>query len=701
MTDQKVTRSPGAPAPGDHPAAEAAELRREAAAVAPALPDVAPALQRRGNPAGRLPQAAFEWAVRFALANRRAVVVTVHVGLIVLANFLAFALRFDGAIPPAAIAAWRQTILPLVVVRAVVFIPFRLYEGLWRYTGIWDLKRIVFGVMLSSVVFFALVRSVLHTPGYPRSIYIIDAILLVFFMGGVRLSRRIYREARITFQERRVLVFGAGDAGEMIVRDMLKNESYGSRPIGFIDDNPAKVGKRIHGIPVLGTRENLAEVLAKALPDEILIAVPGQPPAVVREIARSLQPYKIPINTLPGIHELVHGTVTVSNIRPLAIEDLLTRAPVGLDYAPIRALIAGRRVLVTGAGGSIGSELCRQIARSGPASLALVERYENGLHAITLEMGERAPGFPVRSYLADITDLPRMRQVFDEFRPHLVFHAAAHKHVPVVEMNPSEGVKNNVLGTCVLADEARRCGVERFVLISTDKAVNPTSVMGATKRVAEFCLQARSMDSSTVYCAVRFGNVLGSNGSVVPLFLEQIKAGGPVTVTHPEIQRFFMLIPEAVQLVLHAAARAERGVTYVLEMGEQINVAEMARNLIRLSGYVPDEEIRIEFTGLRPGEKLYEELVGTGEAAEPSGIAGIHKVRRNEWDRVEEVNLLVDQAISAAQAGQDEEVLELLEQILPTYTRSNGPSPRGASPRGPGPSGPGVVEAPLRSPSSS
>ena len=392
----------------------------------------------------------------------------------------------------------------------------------------------------------------------------------------------------------------------------------------------------------------------------------------------------------------MHGTVTVSNIRPLAIEDLLARAPVGLDYAPIRALIAGRRVLVTGAGGSIGSELCRQIARSGPASLALVERYENGLHAITLEMGERAPGFPVRSYLADITDLPRMRQVFDEFRPHLVFHAAAHKHVPVVEMNPSEGVKNNVLGTCVLADEARRCGVERFVLISTDKAVNPTSVMGATKRVAEFCLQARSMDSSTVYCAVRFGNVLGSNGSVVPLFLEQIKAGGPVTVTHPEIQRFFMLIPEAVQLVLHAAARAEPGVTYVLEMGEQINVAEMARNLIRLSGYVPDEEIRIEFTGLRPGEKLYEELVGTGEAAEPSGIAGIHKVRRNEWDRVEEVNLLVDQAISAAQAGQDEEVLELLEQILPTYTRSDG-----ASHRSPGPSSPRVVEVPLRSPSSS
>ena len=271
MTDQKVTRSPGAPAPGDHPAAEAAELRREAAAVAPALPDVAPALQRRGNPAGRLPQAVFEWAVRFALANRRVVVVTVHVGLIVLANFLAFALRFDGAIPPAAIAAWRQTILLLIVVRAVVFIPYRLYEGLWRYTGIWDLKRIVFGVTLSSVVFFGLVRWVFHTPGYPRSIYIIDAILLVFFMGGVRLSRRIYREARITFQERRVLVFGAGDAGEMIVRDMLKNESYGSRPIGFIDDNPAKVGKRIHGIPVLGTRETsrggAGEGLARRDPD--------------------------------------------------------------------------------------------------------------------------------------------------------------------------------------------------------------------------------------------------------------------------------------------------------------------------------------------------------------------------------------------------------------------------------------------------
>ena len=609
-------------------------------------------------------------AVDFAFKYRRTTVAVIHVGLIVLSNFLAFTLRFDAAIPPVQAQAFRQTIIVVVVIRTLVFIPMRLYEGLWRYTGIWDLQRIVAGVLLSSALLFGLLDQLLVVPNYPHSIYLIDTVLLVTMMGGLRLGRRIYREARRSVSSKRVLVLGAGDAGEMIVRDMLKNVDYGMQPVGFIDDNEGKVGKRIHGIPVLGTRDRIGEFISKERPDEILVAIPRESPSALRKIAESLQPYKTPITTLPSIRDLVQGVVTVNHIRPLAIEDLLSRAPVGLDFAPVRSLITGRRVLVTGAGGSIGSELCRQIAALAPHSLAVLDRYENSLHAIGVELGDRSPHLQVHSYLADITDRPRIRSVFYEFRPEIVFHAAAHKHVPMVEMNPSEGLKNNVLGTRIVAEESLRFDVDRVVYISTDKAVNPTSVMGATKRVGEFCVQDLASAGRTSFCVVRFGNVLGSNGSVVPRFLEQIKAGGPVTVTHPEMRRFFMLIPEAVQLVLHAAAHAEPGMVYVLEMGDQISVAEMARNLIRLSGFVPGDDIQIRYIGLRPGEKLYEELIGVDETAEPSGTEGIHRIRPNHRDRQSEIRMLTDRAIASAQAGDDEEVLSLLCRILPTYRQS-------------------------------
>ena len=605
--------------------------------------------------------------VRLALTYRRTTSVALHTLLILLSNFLAFQLRFDSSVPPNVVQAARQTAVLLVLVRSAVFVPFRLYEGLWRYASIWDLSRIILGVLASSAVFYGIVRWVMPVQDYPRSVMLIDAMLLIVFMGGARMGRRILNEARSHAGTRRVLVFGAGNAGEMIVRDMLRSPDYGSTPIGFIDDDAAKVGKRIHGVPVVGTRKDLTRYLVRHKPDEILIAVPSESPASIRQIAASLRAFKIPISTLPSISEIVAGTVTVSQIRPLAIEDLLARAPVGLDRRPVEELIAGRRVLVTGAGGSIGSELCRQIAALEPASLALVERYENSLHFITVELEDRGYGPKLKSYLADITDRIRISSVFSEFKPEIVFHAAAHKHVPVVEANPSEGLKNNVLGTRTVAEEAARVGVSRFVLISTDKAVNPTNVMGATKRVAEFCIQAMRPGSTTAFSAVRFGNVLGSNGSVVPRFLEQIKAGGPVTVTHPEIRRFFMLIPEAVQLVLHAAAQAERGGTYVLEMGDQVNVAEMARNLIRLMGFIPDKEIQLEFVGLRPGEKLYEELVGIDEVAEPSGIHGIHRVRPMQAHEPHETVRLIDHAIAAALQGHDKRVLELLQEIVPTY----------------------------------
>lgn len=608
--------------------------------------------------------------VRFAYRQRKLTSAAIHAVLIIAANYLAFLLRFDGAIPASNMLAWKQTILLLVLIRSAMFIPLRLYEGLWRYTSIWDIQRIIFAVVISSGIFMVLQRWVLQVNFYPRAVYLIDAVLLIGLMSGARLMRRVYREARTVVGEARVLVLGAGDAGEMIVRDMLKNPAYGRTPIGFVDDDPAKRGRRIHGVPVLGSRLELPAIIQKRKPDEILVAIPSEKPAALRRIAHSLQPYKIPISTLPSLSDIVQDDVSVAHIRPLAIEDLLARAPVGLDRRPLETLISGRRVMVTGAGGSIGSELCRQIVALGPSSLAALERHENSLYAIGTELADAGHDHVVRTYLADCTDSSRMAGIFQQFRPEIVFHAAAHKHVPMVEVNPAEGFRNNVLSTRVLAETAAKTGVERFVLISTDKAVNPTNVMGATKRVAELCIQAARLHGSTAFCAVRFGNVLASNGSVVPRFLDQIKRGGPVTVTHPDIRRYFMLIPEAVQLVMHAAAQAESGAVYVLEMGDQIKVADMARNLIRLSGFVPDEEIKLQYVGLRPGEKLYEELVAHNETAEPSCTEGIWRVKSAVEESVEAKVALVDEALVAALAGNDRRVVELLTELVPGYVPS-------------------------------
>src|SRR3954463_2415537 len=412
-----------------------------------------------------------------------------------------------------------------------------------------------------------------------------------------------------------------------MVRDMKNNAWYGLQPIGFVDDDKSKVGRRIHGVPVLGTRNELAQILKRDHPDEVLIALPKADAATIRAIVRVLERFKLPIKTLPNLRDIIDGKVEVTQIRSLAVEDLLSRAPVGLDPIPVRRLIAGKRVMVTGAGGSIGSELCTQIALLKPAALVMLERYENSLHAIRLELEDRKISFALHPVIGDVTDLARVTDVLHTHRPDIIFHAAAHKHVPLMEENPCEAVKNNVRGTRLMAQAAEQYGVDRFIMISTDKAVNPTSVMGSSKRVAEMVIQAQGQGSGTSFSTVRFGNVLGSNGSVIPRFVGQIKAGGPGTITPPEMRRFFMLIPEAVQLVLHAAAQAENGATYVLEMGEQVKLVDMARDLIRLSGFIPDEDIKIDYIGLRPGEKLYEELVGEGETASASAVEKILCVR--------------------------------------------------------------------------
>jgi FlaA1/EpsC-like NDP-sugar epimerase len=603
---------------------------------------------------------------RLVYRYRRAEIVLIHAGLVLLANYLAFLLRFGGYISPGPSSALVKGLPWLVAIRMLTFIPFRLYEGLWRYTGIWDLRNIVGAVTLSSLAFYGWVRWGLGLVEYPVTALVVDSLLLIFFAGGVRLLRRIHSGVSRLIPEKRVLVYGASDAGEMIVRDMRNNGFYKYEPMGFIDDNPDKVGRRIHGVKVLGTREALAHVMATAKVDMVLVAVPRAEPETIRSIVRALEPFKVPIQTLPNLRDLFNGRVTVNQIRGLSVEDLLARAPVGLDVERVRDLIAGKRVLITGAGGSIGSELARQIAVLEPAALVLLDRYENGLHALMTESRWRLQLHPVRVIVGDVANADQMTALLAANRPDIVFHAAGHKHVPLMEANACEAVKNNVRGTRIMVEAAQRFGVERFVLISTDKAVNPFSVMGATKRVAELLVQGISQGAS-VCSAVRFGNVLASNGSVVPQFVEQIEHGGPVTVTHPEVRRYFMLISEAVYLVLHAAALAKGGDTFVLEMGEQVRVLDLARNLIRLSGLVPGQDIPITFVGLRPGEKLSEELVGGDEISEPTPESGILRVQLSTPPEWSQFLGLASELEYLADSGDDTAVIKGLCRLVPTY----------------------------------
>lgn len=595
---------------------------------------------------------------------KRHLVVLADVLLIVAANVVAFLLRFDGDVPHRYVEVFAASLPVLVPVRIATFAAFGIYTRVWRYTGSTDLRDLVAAAFASSAAFY-LVLLASSAAGYPRSILMIDAALLICLLVGSRVAIRLLREFHPAATGKRVLIFGAGDAGEAVLRDMQQHRGAGGfRPIGFVDDDTRKIGRRIHGVRVLGTRRDLPRLIAQLHPDEILLTVPRG--ATLRALLQDLETTKIPIKTLPSLRDILDGKVTVGQIRPLSVEDLLQRKAVDLAPGPPRDLIAGQVVMVTGAGGSIGAELCRQIVTCGPKLLLLFERHEFSLYSITNELVDRDRAAPVMPIIGDVTDRARVNAVLRQYRPHIIFHAAAHKHVPMMEHNPCEAVKNNILGTRTVAKAASEHGVGRFLLVSTDKAVNPTSVMGATKRVAEMVVQSLNRRTKTRYTAVRFGNVLGSTGSVIPRFLAQIKAGGPVTVTHPEIRRYFMLIPEAVQLVLHAAALAEGGEIFVLEMGEQIPIDDMARNLIRLAGFVPDEEIAIEYTGLRPGEKLYEELVADGETIEGAGTE-IRRVRREELPDPVVLRKRLFDLLSHAAAGDTDQVLAMLSEIVPSF----------------------------------
>jgi FlaA1/EpsC-like NDP-sugar epimerase len=602
------------------------------------------------------------------LRFRSLLVVATHLALIVAAHLTAFVLRFEGDIPtPYDRMMWRYLPAVLVIYWGGLWV-FGVQRGLWRYVGLHDLGRIFWASLASSAVFFAVVHLVFGLAEYPRSIIVLTALLSGFYIAGIRVAVRWFREwlQIVAPTARRVLIVGAGRAGELLVRDMLSDPSYNSRPIGFIDDDPVKRKMKIHGIPVVGTIDDIKPAADRLEAHEIIVALPSASTTTKQRILAASEGCTAPIKILPNMKQLLGDPVSLQQVRPMSLEDLLQREPIQTDRQELHPLREGKAVLVTGAGGSIGSELCRQIAFYRPESLVLFERYENSLHALLLELRATFPAVGVLPIIGDVTSFNRVAEVFRQTGPDLVFHAAAHKHVPLMELNPKEAVRNNVLGTRIVAEAALAAGVDRVVLISTDKAVNPTSVMGVTKRIAEQVIQGFNHRGQTRYSVVRFGNVLGSNGSVVPLFAEQIRKGGPITVTDPEIKRFFMTIPEAVQLVLQASVIGQGGDVFVLDMGEQIKIVDLARNMIVLSGLVPGKDIKIQFTGLRPGEKLYEELFDESEQVESTAhekinraVSALAQADLDRWLDQLETNLL---------QWTEEELLLQLKQRIPSFT---------------------------------
>ncbi len=557
------------------------------------------------------------WLLRY----RRVIAVAVHLLLFVVAQASAFALRFEFSFPREYFPTAWVWLAANVIIHLSVFASAGMFSGLWRYTGAKDLVALTRSAALSTLV-FALFIVLGGYRGYPRSVLIITFLLTMILVGGLRFgARSLWQLAQSVGQKRegerlRVLIVGAGNAGEMLLREMQKTHVGNYEPVGFVDDDATKRGVSIHGVKVLGTLVEVPELVKSSRIDEVVIAIPSAPGKEMRRIVDMVTQAGVPIRTMPGIDQLISGQVTLNQLRSVNIEDLLGRDPVSLDTDSLKALIAGQVVLVTGAGGSIGAELCRQVVRFNPKQLVLVERSEPALFEIHRELHGRSPAAELVPSIADICDVNRVRALFSKHRPTVVVHAAAHKHVPMMEWNPGEAIKNNVCGTRVVADAAHEFGAQQFVMVSTDKAVNPTSIMGATKRVAELYVQALNQKSKTRFVAVRFGNVLGSAGSVIPIFKQQIEQGGPVTVTDPEMRRYFMTIPEASQLVLQAATIGRGGEIFVLDMGEPVKIVDLARDLIALSGLVPDKDIEIRFTGLRPGEKLFEELSTVEEKAE-------------------------------------------------------------------------------------
>lgn len=546
------------------------------------------------------------------LKYRRIVIVVFHAVLLAFAFILSFLLRFEFAIPPEQLQ-WMYKVLPvLLCIKTLVFYYFGVYYGLWRYVSINDMWQIFKASVVSSVLFVLLVVFFHGLMGFPRTVFILDFLLSIMLVSGVRFFTRLLKERFLKpvphIARKRVLIVGAGRAGMLMAKEIRENPFLGLDVVGFIDDDRVKRHQKIDRIPVLGMKEDIPVIVAKNAIEEIILAIPSVKGERIREILSYCERANVRIRTIPRFDMLLSGNLLLKprEVRP---EDLLGRELITIDEKDITRYLKGKRVLVTGAGGSIGSELCKQIAKFMPSQLCLFDHNENDVYFLAVELANKFPGLKVETLIGDVKDIALLKHAFSRIRPQVLFHAAAHKHVPLMEANPVAAVKNNVIGTRNLIYAAGHYKVERFVLISTDKAVNPINVMGMSKRIAEMIMQGKAAKSRTKFMAVRFGNVIGSAGSVVPLFKRQIEDGGPLTVTHPDVERYFMCVSEAVSLVLQAGSLGTGGEIFILDMGEQVKITEIARNLIALSGFTAGSNIAIKYVGLRAGEKLSEELL--------------------------------------------------------------------------------------------
>jgi len=614
--------------------------------------------------------------VTFPINRHRLWQLAADAALVAAAWWLAFQLRFDNGLPPYYDLLLERAILLVVGIKLAVFVVLGFYNRWWRYVSTRDMWRVVLGAALASVVagltlYFA---SPVQGIRLPRSVFVLDFLLTLALVGGARLAARTIFErpsmGGLVARGKEVVIVGAGDAGQLVIRELQRNRALGYTPIGIVDDDSRKRNLRVHGVRVLGTTAELAHVLRDNRPDELLIAIPSADGEVRRRVVEIARDEGVPVKTLPGLYELISGDSNLAaQIRPVQVEDVLGRAQVEVDLEEVAAYLGGQTVLVTGAGGSIGSELCRQIARARPARLVLVENGETALFEIERELLDERGFSAAIPVLADVCNRSKMRQVFERYRPTVVFHAAAYKHVPLMEANPLESVRNNALATKAIADVAVEFGADRFVLVSTDKAVNPKTVMGQSKALCEWIVEAYGArrDVSTRFVAVRFGNVLGSSGSVIPIFRRQIAKGGPVTVTHPEMTRYFMTIPEAASLVVQAGAIGGEGEIFVLDMGEPVRILDLARNMIRLSGKEPDRDVPIDFVGARPGEKLHEELWGADEEVRATSHPKIQRVTRAGADAAR-----LERELESLEAlVEDGETLEVVSRLRSLVSRGS------------------------------
>jgi len=616
--------------------------------------------------------------------KRRILFVIANQCFIIASSLLvAFLLRFDFRLTDQFWQTIWRLLPPLMIIKLSIFWRAGLFRGWWRYVSMADLVDILKANFFGSLGFVLYAVFVLRLENIPRSVLILDGVLCFLLIGGVRFLTRAFRENYLPMPLNRrqgmtrVLVVGAGDAGQMIAREIRQNPRLCLEVVGFVDDDPMKRGERFQGVPVLGGQQEIASLCRRQSIDEVIIAIPSASGKEIRKIVDLCLKAEVDFKTLPGVSDLIDGRVSIQSVREVSLDDLLGREPVRLEVDKIRSYLAGKRVLVTGAAGSIGSEICRQVARFAPEKIILFDHAETSLFYVEQELLKVSSDIRIVPIVGDVRCRSRVEAIFDEFMPEVVFHAAAYKHVPMMEHNPAEAANNNVRGSMVVADAADLFGVKHFVMISTDKAVRPTNVMGASKRAAELYVQTLAQRSKTHFVTVRFGNVLGSSGSVVPIFKEQIRNGGPVTVTHPEVTRYFMTIPEATQLVLlvlQAGSMGRGGEIFLLDMGEAVRIVHLAEELIRLSGFRPYEDIDIVFTGLRPGEKLYEELLLAGEGIVPTTHEKIMVAKATACD-AQMLNGQLEELFQAARAMDLALTIAKLQQIVPEFSRTDGSVP--------------------------